>query len=505
MRFRARCAVGILAGLFFQGLASTSAEDEPKKPTPSVGSDGDDLRSKFGVSQLVELETTRKGQSRYGFFINVPKKQKAYISLQEVPARRGYARGGFNIAKDAGGEAKVELTFDYSLREVQDIPNPLLSTVNTIGYAWKAEGCDYPSAASSLFDLPLNNLAAAGKKVVLTDPNSDMARMEQGYRLMLIIPKDANPQTRAEIEAILPRGEVTLLVATKPEQKAPTVDETIARAWSRPREAIGTAYIKYRMHRVGANKLKPLSPEDIDKLFTDRHWKLSQSEAYDRVFQLFTEETLGQIKDQPPASFEFQCVGVKSIERSPYGDIRFGDGEIDIHYDAANRQITINQQGKSSRGATSLYDFLRPSPSAKLLQETRQRAIDGAVVLEREHGVHVVDPKTGTVYLKRFDDKASQQTSVDFQFAPQTFTGRIVVPRLTVTLLFQEKQLSSLTAFSVEEIRINEPFEATDFQMSFDAGTTVIDHREARASGPRGYRLKEPITDAAVYFHERIP
>ncbi|QDT54128.1 hypothetical protein Pan44_21550 [Caulifigura coniformis] len=494
--------VGGLAG----DRMALAQETPPFRPIPAAQPAEIDLTTKFGVSQLVELKSDRKGQIRYGMFINVPKRQKAFVTLQETPARRGYARGGFPISKAAGGEAKVELTFEYTLDERQDEPNPLLSTVDTIGYAWKSAGCDHPAGGVSAFSLPLNTVATADKKIVLLDPNDPLARIEQGYRLMLIIPKDANPITPDEVEAIQPRGEVIVQTLTPTEPPEPAIDDQLVRAWERRNRAIGTGHFKYQDSFVAYDQVKPLTINEIDQILGEKPWQLSRKEGFARLLKVFTQETADQFKGLPPAWSELLCVGLRSIERASYGDIRLIEADIDLHFDAANRQLKVVQQdAEPFLAATSLYDFLGDPFGPEFLKGASTRMVDGLAIVERKEGTIVVDPRTGFVFSSRINLENGEPYRYRLQLDPQAFSGGLSLPRLAVSMDFEDGKLSSVQVFSVEEMRINEPFTQDDFKLRIEPGTTIVDERNAGPDGPPSYRLKQPIEDAAAHFRKHRP
>ena len=364
-----------------------------------------DLAAKFGVSQLVELESERKGQVRYGMFVNVPKGQRAFVTLQETPARRGYARGHFPISKEAGGEVKLELEFEYGLDDKQDVPNPLLSSIDTVGYGWKAIGSDDPRGAVSAFSLPLNKLAAADKKIVLLDPNSPLAKTENGYRLMLIIPKDANPKTPAEIEAIQPRGEVVMTVFTVTEDPGPSIEDQLRRAWYRRNSAIGTAYFKYSETNLSGEYVKELTIAEVDKILGDKPWRLSKKEAAAKLLELYTEKTAALDKaavaaEPPPKQFsELRCVGLRSIDRASYGHVRLIEGDLDIWFDSDNGQVTVSQGDEDVvMHAASVQDFLGTRIGIDILDGAKTELVDGLAVVEGKYGKVIADPKTGVLF-----------------------------------------------------------------------------------------------------------
>jgi hypothetical protein len=465
-----------------------------------------DLSAKFGVSQLVELESERKGQVRYGMVVNVPKGQGAVVTLQETPARRGYARGHFPISREAGGEVKVELEFEYGLDDKQDVPNPLLSSIDTVGYGYKVIGSDHPRRAVSAFSLPLNKLAAADKKIVLLDPNSPLAKTENGYRLMLIIPKDANPKSPAEIEAIQPRGEVVMTVFTVTEDPGPSIEDQLRRAWYRRNSAIGTAYFKYSNSFLSGEYVNALTIAEVDKILGDKPWRLNRKEAADRLLKLYTPETEAAAKIQPKKFNELHCVGLRTIERASYGHLRLIEGDIDIWFDPDNRQVTVSQGDEEVvMHSASVQDFLGTQIGIEFLDGAKTELVDGLAVVERKQGKIIADPKTGLLYstMTRLENGEPYRYTLNFE--PQTLRGGVVLPRLTVTMDFTDGKLDSVEEYSVEEMRINEPFSEDDFKLSIAAGTSVVDQRNAGPQGPQGYRLRQPVEDAAAYFRERVP
>jgi hypothetical protein len=470
-----------------------------------------DLAAKFGVSQLVELESERQGQVRYGMFVNVPKGQGAVVTLQETPPRRGYARGHFPISKEAGGEVKLELEFEYGLDDKQDVANPLLSSIDTIGYGYQAIGSDDPRGAVSAFSLPLNKLKAADKKIVLLDPNSPLAKTENGYRLMLIIPKDANPKTPAEIEAIQPRGEVVMTGYTVTEDPGPPIEDQLRRAWYRRNSAIGTAYFKYSPTFLSGEYVKELTIAEVDKILGDKPWRLSRKEAAAKLEQLYTEKTAAFEKAaaaaEPAKAFsELRCVGLRTIERASYGHVRLIEGDLDIWFDPDNGQVTVSQGDEDVvMHSASVQDFLGTRIGIEILDGAKTELVDGLVVVDSKGVKVIADPKTGLLLSTLTHLENGEPYDYTLNFEPQTLRGGVVLPRLTVTMRFQDGKLDSVEEYSVEEMRINEPFSEDDFKLSLAAGTTVTDQRNAGPRGRDAYRLRKPVEDAAAYFRQRLP
>ena len=497
---------GCLLAVFLGGITccdAAAAEDQPAADTISAQAKDDaELSGTFGVSQLVELESKKKGQARYGFFINVPSNWEAYVAVTEVPQPRGYASGRFRIAKATGGEARVDLEFSYRPAEAKEELNALLSTARTIQYNWNATGCDHPPAAGSLFDVPLNSLAAADKKILLLDPNSEMAKIEQGYRLLLIIPKDANPKTAAEIEAIHPRGEITIQAVQKPSSVKP-LKTVVEQAWNRQRGAIGTAYFKFRRIQTSAEHTKPLSPNEVDALFSDQPWTKTQKDVLPVISKLLTAEVANVLDRQSPRVF--QCVGSKSIERLNDGRFRYHDGEIDIGMMSGNGQVNVARAGESVYSRTTLSEFQRLNAPASLDEQTNVRMSGDVLLIETGVRTITANPQTGFAYRIHTNVKGADREDLDLQFEPQTFRGGIVLPRLVISMSFSNRQLDRLDVISIEEARINEPFGADDYRVEIQPGTTVVDGRNAGPQGPRVYRVKQQIEDAATYFRENEP
>jgi len=502
-------AVVLTAAVWSAGMAedraglkeSNETKSDAPVPTAEEATEGVSQAESNPIGPLTEVSVADQ-ISKYAFDVEFPADHYLWITPTEVPQRRGYSQANIRLRKPDGGKVRVELEFQYAVDEQGTAANPLLSNVDEIQYGWSAPGCE-PRGAVSIFGVPDFKRPAADKKIVLVDPASDIAKAEHGTRLLLIIPKDANPQTRAEVEAIQPRGEIIASLAkieAKPETPA---DQRLLGLWQSQRNAIGTSHIKYRRFRQGAGQLQALSPAQVAEKFTPGGRQVTRDEALGVLSGLLTESGT-EIFGSDWGRSTFRAVGNKSLDvysragQPGDGDGRYVDGEIDIRFDAANRQVDVYEANQSLFAFTDLSDFLLFDRLASLNSIDVERLDNG---LDRvTSGPHeLIVGSKGFIHAWRATHPTFAYST--YQFEPQLQSGGIVLPGVRMDFQFQNGSLDFVDVVQIDEAHVNEPFAPSDFALSLPAGATLIDHR-GKGDQPAFHKVKEEVDDAAAYVRQ---
>jgi hypothetical protein len=178
---------------------------------------------------------------------------------------------------------------------------------------------------------------------------------------------------------------------------------------------------------------------------------------------------------------------------------RVFDGELDLHYDARNRQVDAHLPGASRLRATTLRD-LRLLPDLTRPEECESETRpDGLVLLHKGAGQIVADPSTGFVHRLTSRDRDGNVRHERRQWQPVEYPGNIVFPKLSAKATYRYGTLSSLELVLIESASFNESFPADAFTLSVPAGTTVVDSRKDTFR-PRVFRLKEPVDDLSAHL-----
>jgi hypothetical protein len=118
----------------------------------------------------------------------------------------------------------------------------------------------------------------------------------------------------------------------------------------------------------------------------------------------------------------------------------------------------------------------------------------------------IADWATGFVRRESYFD-GGQFASDWRQFAPQTYAGGIVFPRLKLRLNYRDNELSTLELIFLDKAEFNAPLPADAFRLAAAPTLLIILHEEGRSVTDRGkqIRLTEPVADLAEYLRKQEP
>ena len=476
-------------------LKAGRLDQKPEGPTIRVG-------------KAQRLQSASPGKRSYAFTVQVPRGRRFGVTIREVPPRRGYASGTFTLEKVSDGAARVDLAFEDRREETKPGDDPLLSQANEIGYSYHAKEC-YGAGGSSICGVPLNHLSASQKKVVFLDPESDMAKAEAGTCVLLIVPQDANPTTRSEVEAIRPRGEVTVWLPKDESKKPPKTDELL-HAWSAKEGRIGTSFVKFRRFLRGSEDLLPVETKAIDDLLTSSTGPLDGATALSRVPQILTDKGK-KVWADAWGDHVLRSVGVKMIETYTFQKklsyCRYYDGEVDLHYDASNKQADVYRRNESRLARIGVNDLQIIPPSGDLLAALTKVEVrfpfPRQEIVRLEDSQVLIDAKTSTGFIYRFRRSQPNYERNSFQFDPTTYPGGIDVPRVLITCSSRDHVLQLADVVAIDEARFNEAFQPGDFNLPLPMGTHILDYRKS-PDRPQSHIVKADIADAAAYLKTKF-
>ncbi len=506
----------------------------------------------LSAGPIREITTEADGGFTFEFPINVPKGRKFGISFGERPIR--VAALAYSLwEKEVEGPVSATLQLGY-LKDSKpkqrggdetaiDVPRGgwhskdskhggvFQSRDQWMEYRLKVPNA-YPFGISTLAGVPLNNLPPDERKVILIPSDSPLAKASTGIRLLLIVRKDQDPKTAAEVEKIEPRGEliVSLAPIEKPKPE-PTPQQRLAEAWRQAESGIGTFFVRYQ-HLFGSPSwFKPLDAETVRKIVDDaaaKHLKpgygssdTDAEQSYAFVTEILratlSDEQLKRLDGNPIklAQNEFRMVGAKTfnIEGTRPGETpweyRLFDGDVDLRYDSTNRQLNVLKAGQSHVARNTLGDFraltgalnFRLNDFDKALADSQVKTLPNGRVLLSFGPLGpleiVADPQSG--FVERFSIGRGQNVEDEIlQFGPKEFPGKQAFPRSKLDFEYRDGKLSRLSVYTSDELRVNEGFSDSDFTLKLPAGVTVVDYRVSE-SRPDSFKVDTEIPDAVEF------
>ena len=205
---------------------------------------------------------------------------------------------------------------------------------------------------------------------------------------------------------------------------------------------------------------------------------------------------------------EFRCVGLKTREDYHDGNgllhRRIFDGELDLRYDAANRQVSVHAPGGSHVHRTTLREFRNASWLASGRLAVMSTDSDGRVRIKALRAEMDPDWNTGFIHRAALRDANGQVTSEIAQFHPVTYPGNIVFPTILARLSYRSGKLDRVGCLVIDSARFNEGFASDEFVMAVPEGTLIIDYREDDFR-PGSHTLREDVSDLAAHIKQHWP
>ena len=268
-------------------------------------------------------------------------------------------------------------------------------------------------------------------------------------RLLLVVPK-ADADQKANGGDWGRRETRTELVVTLEKHPTPShVDPQVARH----SEAIGSAHIKYRILRAGETSLAPLSKAKVDEILSAADLDKHPENFADAARKLFSVKVRNEAwAEKPWVAGEFFMLGLKTHDEIARM-IRTYDGDWDLEYEVANRQISAYRANESRVHRTTLADF-----------------------------------------------NGDRQES---KYAPKKYPGHIVFPTLVVNARYSNDRLVILEMTFVDSAEFNEPVQRNQLTLAAPANTKVFQFDKDPVKQPKFMALPGDTDDVAKLLHDR--
>ncbi len=267
------------------------------------------------------------------------------------------------------------------------------------------------------------------------------------------------------------------------------------------REEIFSAKITYRWHLATYRK-PDNTPDRVRALFNQYDLIGDPDSLRELVHTLVPEPAT---IDPPWELRTFHMLGEKRRADTSRDVIQLVDDDREMTYEGFNKQLTVDQRGKSNIHLTAIRDFRcnPPGPPYGLKVEDYRVADSTAdsVTLEMipsEEGPDGISPyrytfdrATGVMshYAVTHNDGLAREV---WQLGLTEYPGGIVMPSLRIVTMYRQGRLNSLRVFIIEEAEFNGPVSEDLFIMPVPAGTVVVDERFAQA---RARRTREAVDD----------
>lgn len=481
-----RGALGVFACL----LAATAARgQEPAAPAPLQPA----------ISDVEWLTGEPAGTRIVQFKLDGPKGLRFFVWWSHA-GLRGAASTGPVWEKSSDASAFIKVTIDYTLGSKGDrTQNVLTSREEALQMRFDATG-GVKEGLTGIGSAPLFSLDPKERQIDFISLATDRLAIDaKGQRRLLF----ASP--KSEIgkppETITPRSELIVgAYVEPPARKIAEIDQLLGRWWRQPRE-VGSAHIKFRLHRSGPNSYFPLKPAGVQAILTEVDLEKDPEMFAEFLSMVLKPERRGQLSSEG----EFFSLGLKTHERLGLDSERVHDGDLDLN--KRQGQVDVHRGNDSRIHRFTLSDF-RHEGRITDVSGFEQELKPPSVVLKRDREGRQLeiwaDWATGFVRRESFFS-GGQLTSEVLQFAPQSHPGGIVFPRLKLRLSYRENELNTLELIYLENAEFNVNMPADAFKLAAAPPVLVILHEPGKSVTERGkqIRVAEPVADLAGFLRKQ--
>jgi hypothetical protein len=452
------------------------------------------------ISEVQVLPGEPAGTRIIAFDLDAPQGTKFFVWWTNT-GLRGASSTGPVWEKSGAEPVHVKITIEYSLNFGGDRrQNVLLSGENALQFRFEASG-GVRQGLTGLASAPLFSLDSEARQIdVITSATDRLAFDGKGQRRLLF----ATPKSEIgkPADAITPRTE--LVVGTyidPPARRPPEINQLRAR-WSRQPGEVGSAHIKFQLHRGGPGSYLPLKPEEVEAFIDEADLENRPENFTDFLGKVLVPERRGRLT----IAGEFLCLGLKTHDRTTSGFERFYDGELDLR--RMGNQVDVVRGDGSRVHRITLTEFRRAPGITDVTSFHQELKPPGQLVLTQDREGRrlqiCADWATGFVRRESFFS-GGELTSDVRQFAPQRYHGGIVFPKLSVRIRYRDGEMNTLELISLDHAAFNEALPADAFKFSAAAGTLVIVHDEDQSVTDLGtqIRITEPVADLAAFLRQR--
>ena len=504
----------------FDPLAEIEAELTPKQSEPEATTTtvaetpvAADVSQADSVIQVEDIQLTEKddqGAATFRFKVKAPIGTRFSASYQHTQVRG--ATGSMHvweIVDPNGAELELKLAYGQDSKADRSI-SVLQSQEEMLSYHVQAKGVRGSKGLSTIVSAPLYQMPSEERLLTLFDGDVTAdAHAYRNYRRVWL----ASPKAKAGMhpDKIRPRTEILvgLFIVIEPSTPPPKSPFTALKIkWAQQEDAIGSAHIRFRRLLQGGNSLALMEPKEVAQILADADLEKHPENFIDAATKLLADKS---ILEKPWGDGEFFCIGVKTRENSIWST-RVFDGEYDLVYNFANKQISVFSTGDSNFHRMALREFLSPATPNQEPNAFSTQADGKILITWRANGSHcevVADPQSGFIFRMSVRHDRLSYSEETRQYAAQTYPGGILMPTLIVRTKYtrnesDREELSSLEMLKIHQAELNEGHEKGTFDLAAPSGTKVFIRKKNHnpTDSPRYVRL--PVGVSSVAAHLRI-
>ena len=483
--------------LLLQGIDTALSGETTAEPSEAT-------EPSFTVENFKLIAGDKPGSVELSFTVDAPPGTRFFLSYQHGNVRG--ASSTYHVWETAGPEpTDVKISMGYRPDFNGDRTVSVLSSQEkNVDFRVVVTNCKKNAGISTIVSAPIFSVAAEERVLkVVTDFTDAEATMKSGDCRLLSVtrkmdgePHDTMPSTQMHVGLY----KDTPIVQPTPQMQ-------LLRRWKQQHQEIGSAHIKYRCLRQGSGELIELNRDQVNAILAEFELN-DHPEAFPDAARKLLDRP--EIMDKPWSELEFHCIGLKTRENADWYT-RVFDGELDLKFGFANKQIDV-QEGRTSRiHRTTLADFriLGLPDNAELEAFEIKSLPSGRILLERKtessSSEWLADLTTGFIRHRLSISRHNagiEQASEDYQYAPTTFHGGIVFPKLMVRTRYVKDSLTSLEMRMLDNVELNEGFPRDTFKLAAKADTKVLIYGEDTIAEPAYMEINVDTPDVAAAVRE---
>ncbi len=280
------------------------------------------------------------------------------------------------------------------------------------------------------------------------------------------------------------------------------------------REEIFSAKITYRWHL--ATYRKPDNTPDHVRAIFDQYDLIGDPDSLRELVHALEPDPA--TVDPPWETRTFHMLGQKRRTDTSQGVIQMVDDDHEMEYEGFNRQLSVDQRGKSSVHLTAIRDFRCNPPAPRHGLKAEDYRIVGSTADSITLEMIPSEETTGGIspYQYTFERATGvlthyQVTHADglarevWQSGLTEYPGGVVIPSLRIVTMYREGRLSSLRVFIIDEAEFNGPVSEELFIMPVPAGTVVVDYRFPNSPSRRTKKAADDVRSILAPVSVPVP
>lgn len=144
--------------------------------------------------------------------------------------------------------------------------------------------------------------------------------------------------------------------------------------------------------------------------------------------------------------------------------------------------------------------YLAPKRDADQLKVLKVKV--GEAEIKTTEELVLADPATGFVsWASNRKESVQKQNYIErYQFSPMKTSSGVLVPRITIQVMYSEGELFKAIISVIDKVTLNEEIPAGTFLVSLPRGITVVDHR--RGEPALVVETQQPVLDVVLLANQ---